>query len=75
MKKARQRILKTLKNVMKFYRNATNVSLYSQTSLIRTPKEQDQVSALQKCLYYKGISGTKQTVPKRGVHKERLDCI
>ena len=58
---------KTLKNVRKFYRKATKVSLYSQTSLIRTPREQDQVSALQKCLYYRGISGTKLTVHKRGV--------
>ena len=27
---------------------------YSQTSLIRTPKGQNQVSALQRCPYYKG---------------------
>ena len=53
----------------------TKVSLYSQTSLIRTPKGQAQVSTLRKCLYYRGISGTKVTVHKRGVHKEKLDCI
>ena len=41
-------------------------SLYSQTSLIRTPKVQNQVSALQRCPYYRGrecmifgFSGTK----------------
>ena len=40
-----------------------------QTSLIRTPKGQNQVSALQRCPYYRGrkcmifgISGTKRTV-------------
>ena len=46
---------------------------YSQTSLIRTPKGQNQVSALQRCPYYSGrecmIFGTKRTV-----RKERLDC-
>ena len=49
---------------------------YSQTSLIRTPKGQNQVSALQRCPHYRsgecmsfGISGTKRTV-----RKERLDC-
>ena len=47
---------------------------YSQTSLIRTPKGQNQVSALQRCPYYRGreciifgISGTKRTVRNRGV--------
>ena len=58
---------KHLKHVRIFYRKATKVSLYSQTSLIWTPKGQDEVSALQRCLYYRGISGTKQTVHKRGV--------
>ena len=29
-------------------------ALYSQTSLIRTPKEKIQVSALQRCPYYRG---------------------
>ena len=54
---------------------------YSQTSLTRTPKGQNQVSALQRCPYYSGrecmisgISGTKRTVRNRGVCKERLDC-
>ena len=49
---------------------------YSQTSLIRTPKGQNQMPALQRCPYYRGrecviisISGTKRTV-----RKERLDC-
>ena len=59
---------------------------YSQTSLIRTPKGQNQVSTLQRCPHYRGrecmifgISGTKQTVIiercpyYRGVCKERLD--
>ena len=44
-------------------------SVYSQTSLIRTPKGQNHASALQRCPYYRGrksmifgISGTKRTV-------------
>ena len=48
--------------------------VYSQTSLIRTPKGQNQVSALQRCPYYRGrecrifgISGTKRTVRNREV--------
>ena len=48
--------------------------VYSHTSLIRTPKGQNQVSTLQRCLYYRGkecmifgISGTKQTVHNREV--------
>ena len=49
--------------------------LYSQTSLIRTPKGQNQLSGLQRRPYYRGrecmifgISGTKRTVrSKRGV--------
>ena len=52
----------------------TDVFCYSQTSLIRTPKRQDQVSALQRCPYYRGrefmifgISGTKRTVRNREV--------
>ena len=47
---------------------------YNQTSLIRTPKGQNQLSPLQRCPYYRGsecmifdISGTKQTVPNREV--------
>ena len=47
---------------------------YSQTSLIRTPKGQNQVFALQRCPYYRGreciifgISGTKRTVRNREV--------
>ena len=47
---------------------------YSQTSVTRTPKGQNQVSALQRCPYYRGsecmifgISGTKRTVPNREV--------
>ena len=50
------------------------VKKYSHTSLIRTPKGQNQVSALQRCPYYRGrecmifgISGTKQTVRNREV--------
>ena len=49
-------------------------SVYSQTSLIRTPKGQNKVSALQRCPYYRGrecmifgISGTKRTVRNREV--------
>ena len=45
---------------------------YSQISLIRTPKGQNQVSTSQKWSYYRGrecmmfvISGTKQTVGNR----------
>ena len=48
--------------------------IYSQTSLIRTPKGQNQVSALQRCPYYRGrecmifgFSGTKRTVRDREV--------
>ena len=51
-----------------------NVLKYCQTSLIRTPKGQNQVSALQRCPYYRdrecmifGISGTKRTVRNREV--------
>ena len=64
-----------------------NFDIYSQTTLIRTPKGQNQVSASQRCPYYRGkkrmifgISGTKRTVRckevsyYRGVCKERLDC-
>ena len=47
---------------------------YSQTSLIWTPKGQNQVSALQRCPYYRGrewsifgISGTKRSVRNRDV--------
>ena len=47
---------------------------YSQTSLIRTPKGQNQLSALQRCPYYRGrecmifgFSGTKRTVRCREV--------
>ena len=47
---------------------------HSQTSLIRTPRGQNQVSALQRCPYYRGrectifgISGTKGTVRNRQV--------
>ena len=46
----------------------------SQTSLIWTPKGQSQVSALQRCPYYRGrecmifgISGTKRSVHNRDV--------
>ena len=56
----------------------TGVYLYSQTSLIRTPQGQNQVSALQRCPYYRGrecmifgISGTKQTVRNREVSVRR----
>ena len=61
---------------------------YSQTSLIWTPKGQNQVSASQRCLHYRGsvcmifgISRSKRTVRDRevsyyrGVCKERLDCV
>ena len=49
-------------------------SRYSQTSLIRTSKGQNQVSFLQRCPYYRGrecmmfgISGTKRAVRNRKV--------
>ena len=62
---------------------------YSQTSLIRTLKGQNQVSALQRCPYYRGrecmISGIflgpnelsviERCPYYRGVRKERLDCV
>ena len=48
--------------------------VYSQTSLILTAKGQKQVSALQRCPYYRGrecmifgISGAKRTVRNREV--------
>ena len=57
---------------------AHRVEKYSQTSLIRTPKGQNQVSALQRCPYYRGrecmifgISGTKRTVRNREVSVRR----
>ena len=47
---------------------------YSQTSLIRTPEGQNQMSALQRCPYYRGrecmifgICGTKRNVRYREV--------
>ena len=49
-------------------------STYSQTSLIRTPKGQNQVSTLQRCPYYRGkkcmifgISGTTRIARNREV--------
>ena len=46
----------------------------SESPVIRTPKGQNQVSALRRCPYYRGrecmilgISGTKQTVRNREV--------
>ena len=61
---------------------------YSQTSLIRTPKGQNQVSALQRCPHYRGrnvwflaflrpneLSLIEKCPYYRGVRKERLDCI
>ena len=68
-----------------FVRVAWTADIYSQTSLIRTPKGQNQLSALQRCPYYRGrecmifgISGIKRTERcpyYRGVCKERSDCI
>ena len=59
--------------MIKQYRTRV-IAKYSQTSLIRTPKGQNQVCALQRCPYYRGrecmiigISGTKQTVRNREV--------
>ena len=43
--------------------------IYSQTSLIRTPKGQSQVSALRRCPYYRG-----RECMIFGISKERLDC-
>ena len=56
---------------------------YSQTSLIRTPKGQYQVSALQRCPYFWGREryhfwhyGEQTNCPyNRGVGKEMLDCM
>ena len=47
---------------MSHFAKAIKLHKYSQTSLIRTPKAQHQVSALQRCPYY------------RGVRKETFDC-
>ena len=51
-----------------------SINMYNQTSLIQTPKGQNQVSTLQRCLYFGerecmifGFSGTKQTVRDRKV--------
>ena len=48
--------------------------LYSQTSLIRTPQGQNQLSGLQRCPYHRGrecmifgFSGTKRTVRNREI--------
>ena len=67
-------MLKSLKNNI----NECGLTDYSQTSLIRTPKGQNQVSALQRCPYYRGrecmifgISGTKRTVRNREVSVRR----
>ena len=49
---------------------------YSQTSLIRTPKGQKQVSALQSVKYHFWHYGEQTNCPyNRGVRKERLDCM
>ena len=56
---------------------------YSQTSLIRTLKGQNQVSALHRCPYFWGRErynfwhyGDQTNCPyNRGVGKERLDCM
>ena len=65
-----------------------NKSFYNQTSLILTPKGKNQVSALQRCPYYRGrecmilaflgpneLSVIERCPYYRGVRKERLDCI
>ena len=61
--------------VIRLIFSVTNI-LYSQTSLIRTPKGQNQLSGLQMSLYYRGrecmifgISGTKRTVRNREVSR------
>ena len=56
---------------------------HSQTSLIRTPKGQNQVSALQRCPYYRcreryhfwHFEDRTNCPYNRGVRKERLDCM
>ena len=54
--------------------------MYNQTSLIRTPKGQNQVSALQRCLYYGGrecmifgFSGTKHRKVRGQALFDKLD--
>ena len=63
-------------SLKRYYRSKPNrASLtFSQTSLIRTPKGQNQASILRRCPYYRGrecmifrICGTKQTVRNREV--------
>ena len=61
--------------VIRLIFSVTNI-LYSQTSFIRTPKGQNQLSGLQMSLYYRGrecmifgISGTKRTVRNREVSR------
>ena len=52
-------------------------SVYSQTSLIWTAKEQNHVSALQRYPYYRGpseLSVIERCPYYRGFRKERLDC-
>ena len=62
------------KSLATFISRLWETVVYSQPSLIRTPKGQNQVSALQWCPYYRvkecmvfGISGTKRTVRNREV--------
>ena len=61
-----------------------NLIIIQSKSLIRKPKGQNQVSALQRCPYYRGrecmivgISGTKGTVRIKEVSIRRglIDCI
>ena len=67
--------VKVASPISNFVRNTLTLK-YSQTSLLRTPKGQNQVSTLQKCPYYKGrecmifgFSGTKRTVRKERLHR------
>ena len=70
-------IISRIRSIQVFVKNSFSCE-FSQTSLIRTPKGQNQVSALKRCPCYRGreymifgISGTKRTVRKREVSVRR----
>ena len=75
-------VMTTFKETIEYIdltRAKSEASVYLlQTSLIQTPKGQNQVSALQRCPYYRGrecmifgICGTKRTVRNREVSVRR----
>ena len=68
-----ENIIRRIRSIQVFVKNYFSCE-FSQTSLIRTPKGQNEVSALKRCPYYRGreymifgISGTKRSVRNREV--------